>query len=99
MFEESISIMEALKITVLSMSIVFSALWGISEILNLFKVLFYERDIKKAKNKETKSLESVVTIEEKDEEIHLVVALMSAVLASDNQKKSKLKIKSIKRVA
>ncbi len=102
---ESITILEALKITFLSMSVVFISLFVISQILELFKVVFYKKDLEKQK---LKNLETAVTesknngyeeINELDEEIDLIAALTAAVLASNNQNNSKLKINSIKRVA
>ncbi|MEJ8553570.1 OadG family protein [Tepidibacter sp. Z1-5] len=102
---ESVTILESLKITFLSMSVVFISLFIISQVLELFKVVFYKRDLEKQK---LKSLETAVTaskdneyeeINELDEEIDLVAALTAAVLASNNNNNSKIRIKSIIRVA
>ncbi|SHK09534.1 OadG family protein [Tepidibacter formicigenes] len=102
---ENITILESIKITFLSMSIVFISLLVISQILELFKVVFYKKDLQKQNSKD---LEAAVTISKDnkyeeinklDEEIDLVAALTAAVLASNNHNNSKIRIKSIKRVA
>ncbi|SHH50612.1 OadG family protein [Tepidibacter thalassicus] len=94
---ESITILQSLKITFLSMSIVFISLFVISQILELFKFVFYKKELETAatvaENNEYKE------IKELDEELDLVAALTAAVLASNNQNNAKLRIKSIKRVA
>jgi len=102
---QNITILEALKITCLSMSVVFISLFIISQILELFKIVFYKRDLEKQKLKKlgTAVAESkdnkYEEINELNEEIDLIAALTAAVLASNNQNNSKLKINSIKRVA
>jgi len=72
MFEGAIQISDVLKLTVLSMTVVFASLYAISLILELFKIIFYDRDNKKKENmkKENKkeeiinqTTESVVDLE------------------------------------
>ncbi|CAH2214520.1 OadG family protein [Tepidibacter aestuarii] len=100
---ESITILEAIKITFLSMSVVFISLFVISQILELFKIVFYKKDLEKQKNLEMEVTASendeYEEINELDEEIDVIAAIMAAVLASNNKNNTKLRINSIKKVA
>ncbi|WP_099191701.1 OadG family protein [Tepidibacter mesophilus] len=102
---ENITILEGIKITFLSMSVVFVSLFFISQILELFKVVFYKKDLEKQKQKDSEismddfKNDAYEQINELDEEIDLVAALTAAVLASNNHNNSKIRINSIKRVA
>ncbi len=100
MLGDHVSMVNALKVTFLSMSIVFATLYVISKILDLFKVVFYERDLKKeAAMADSNIQEEMLPLNSLKEETDLVAALMAVVLASNNVQNKKLHIKSIKRVA
>lgn len=86
-----LTIMDALSITVSSMTIVFLALLVISLILGSFKNIFKEKpkvDVKK---------EVAQTVVEDDEEERLVVALAASIMAGDGKINPNLHIKNIKR--
>ncbi|MCT4508030.1 MAG: OadG family protein [Tepidibacter sp.] len=93
-------IMEALKVTLISMSIVFLSLYIISLILNLFKVIFYKEEKMIDSQIAMTSIknDNLVDIKNLKDENDLVAALMASILASKN-KDSKFRIKSIKRIA
>jgi len=92
-------IIEALKVTFISMGIVFLSLYIISLILNLFKIIFYKEE-KRSDSQiaitSTKNDDLVDTSNLEDEN-DLVVALMASILASKN-KDSKFRVKSIRRI-
>ncbi|CAH2214062.1 OadG family protein [Tepidibacter aestuarii] len=92
-------IIEALKVTFISMGIVFLSLYIISLILNLFKVLFYKEDKKSNSQIAVTSTKNddLVDIKNLKDENDLVAALMASILASKN-KDCKFRIKSIRRV-
>lgn len=104
MFEGPDIVMDVLKLTVMSMTVVFASLLTISFILELFKVLFYDRDIKKKESIENKK--SIETTKESVKESvdlsknHVLAALFTAaVAASDGKKASNLRIRSIRKIS
>ncbi|WBW97091.1 OadG family protein [Oceanirhabdus sp. W0125-5] len=109
MFEGTVEIMDVLKLTVLSMTVVFASLFAISLILELFKIVFYDRDIKKKEKQksETKKIESVSqtteSVTETDVDLEdknmLAILFTAAIAASSGKHASNLKIKSIKKVS
>ncbi|MCM1991650.1 OadG family protein [Oceanirhabdus seepicola] len=108
MFEGTVQISDVLQLTVLSMSVVFASLFAISLILELFKIVFYDRDIKKKEkqneNKKDESVnqttervtETVVDLEDKNV---LAILFTAAIAASNGKHASNLRIKSIKKVS
>lgn len=87
-----LTMIDALSITVSSMTIVFLTLLVISLILGSFKNIFKEKpksDVKK---------EVAQTVVEDDEEERLVVALAASIMAGNGKVNPNLHIKSIKRV-
>ncbi|WP_099188987.1 OadG family protein [Tepidibacter mesophilus] len=100
---EHITILEGIKITFLSMSVVFISLFIISQILELFKVIFYKKDLKREKKLETAVIASknneYKEINELDEEIDIIAAITATILVSNNKNNSKIRINSIKKVA
>jgi len=109
MFEGNVQIIDVLKLTVLSMTVVFASLFAISLILELFKIVFYDRDMKKKekmKNEVKKNenvsqttesvTETVVNLEDKKV---LAVLFTAAIAASNGKHASNLRIKSIKKVS
>ncbi|WFD11644.1 OadG family protein [Tepidibacter hydrothermalis] len=92
-------IIEALKVTFISMSVVFLSLYIISLILNLFKVVFYKEEKKSDSQIAITSIKNddLVDIKNLKDENDLVAALMASILASKN-KDSKFRVKSIRRI-
>lgn len=87
-----LTMIDALSITVSSMTIVFLTLLVISLILGSFKSIFKEKpkaDVKK---------EVAQTIVEDDEEEKIVVALAASIMSGNGKVNPNLHIKSIKRV-
>ncbi|MGX4600316.1 OadG family protein [Faecalimicrobium sp. JNUCC 81] len=87
-----LTMVDALSITVSSMTIVFLTLLVISVILGSFKNIFKEKpkvDVKK---------EVAQTVVEDDEEERIVVALTASIMAGNGKVNPNLHIKSIKRV-
>ncbi|MBO3445873.1 OadG family protein [Clostridium sp. CCUG 7971] len=87
-----LTMIDALSITVSSMTIVFLTLLVISVILGSFKNIFKEKpkvDVKK---------EVAQTVVEDDEEERIVVALAASIMAGNGKVNPNLHIKSIKRV-
>ncbi|WP_042274773.1 OadG family protein [[Clostridium] dakarense] len=87
-----LTMIDALSITVSSMTIVFLTLLVISLILGSFKNIFKEKpkvDVKK---------EVAQTVVEDDEEERLVVALAASIMAGNGKINPNLHIKNIKRV-
>ena len=90
--------MNILKLTLFSMSLVFMTLIAISFILNLFKILFYDRDnqkIKSAGNIEPKNIKEEIL----DDEQTLIAILTAAVAASNGSRISNLRVRNIRRIS
>jgi len=90
-----ITLMQALYITVSSMTIVFSILLLISLILGSFKTIFKEKnkpEVQKVENKE------IAMTNEEDEEEKIVVALAASIMAREGNLNPNLRIKSITRI-
>lgn len=88
-----LTMIDALSITVSSMTIVFLTLLVISVILGSFKNIFKEKpkvDVKK-------EVAQTVVVED-DEEERIVVALAASIMAGNGKVNPNLHIKSIKRV-
>ncbi len=90
------NMMEALSITVSSMTIVFLTLLAISLILESFKFIFKEKP-KKEEVKKTASSEAAIT-EEIDEEEKVVVALAASIMAGEGKINPNLHITKITRI-
>lgn len=97
MFEGTVTIYDVLKLTVLSMTVVFLSLLSISLILELFKVLFYDRDNKKKQNETIKEIKNE-TVDLNREDV-LAAIFTAAVAASNGKRTSNLRIKSIKKIS
>lgn len=92
-------IIEALKVTFISMGIVFLSLYIISLILNLFEIIFYKEEKTTASQVAITSTKNddLIDIRNLEDENDLVAALMASILASKN-KDSKFRVKSIRRI-
>lgn len=100
MFEGPDIVMDVLKLTVMSMTVVFATLLVISFILELFKVLFYDRDIKKKENIENRKVKETTKESVDLTKDHVLAALFTAaVAASDGKKASNLRIRSIRKIS
>lgn len=96
----NISIVEALQITAICMGIVFTTLYVISLIIELFKIVFKEKkqkDIPKVNTIGKRSSEKTINSVTTDEEI--VVAMAAAINMSNEKRNSKLRIVSYKQIA
>ncbi len=91
-----ISLMEALLITVSSMTIVFIALYGICIVLQLFKVLFYKEG--QVNSSSSKKAAAASSNDEIDEEEKLIVALAASAMAGAEKPNSRFHIKNITRI-
>lgn len=92
-------IIEALKVTFISMGIVFLSLYIISLILNLFEIIFYKEEKRSDSQIAITSTKNdgLVDTRNLEDENDLVVALMASILASKN-KDSKFRVKRIRRI-
>ncbi len=101
---ENISITQAISITISSMGIVFTILFVISCILDSFKVIFREKEMKEVKKtlNETQSdineLSKEVNNLEEDEDEKVISALLTSIIASEGIDQPNFHIKSIKRI-
>ncbi len=93
---EVTTIMDAISITISSMTIVFLTLVLIALVLGSFKYIFKEKP--KAQVKETTTNDSVSIENDITEEERLVVALAASAMAGDGNINPNLHIKSIKRI-
>lgn len=98
MFGNEISIMEAINITISSMTIVFLTLILISLVLSSFKYIFKikpetKNEIVKNNLNETKN-----SLDEDDEEDRIVVALAASIMAGEGQINPNLHVKRITRI-
>lgn len=91
---ESVTLFDALLISVSSMTIVFAVLYVISLILGLFKTVFYKEEAQD-KKEEKKASSNMDMIEEED---RLLIALAASALASNNRNNTNFRVKSIRRV-
>lgn len=91
---ENITLLDALLISISSMTIVFVVLYVISAILGLFKTIFYKDNSTIKADKQTKLDDS----KEVEEEDRLVLALAAAALASNNRSNRNFHISKITRV-
>ncbi|MGL5756033.1 MAG: OadG family protein [Paraclostridium sp.] len=98
MFSNEISVMEAINITISSMTIVFLTLILISLVLASFKYIFKAKPQVK-ENVVKKGLGSSQNIfEEDDEEDRIVVALAASIMAGDGKINPNLHVKKITRI-
>lgn len=100
------TMMEVLKLTGLSMTIVFLSLIVISFILDLFKVVFKERKpktnntkVNTKTNTKTETYENVSTKVENLTKQDRIALFTAAIAASNGKKTSNIRIKSIKKVS
>jgi len=100
LFEGTVGVMDVLKLTVMSMIVVFVSLLSISFILELFKVLFYDRDIKKKEAIKNQNIKESTKESVDLSENHILAALFTAAVAASNGKKaSNLRIRSIRKIS
>lgn len=100
MFQGPDIVMDVLKLTVMSMTVVFASLLAILFILELFKVLFYDRDIKKKESIENKNVKETTKESVDLTKDHVLAALFTAAVAASNGKKaSNLRIRSIRKIS
>lgn len=97
MFGNEISIMEAINITISSMTIVFLTLILISLVLSSFKYIFKAKPqvktvIKKGVEKDQ------IAFDEDDEEDRVVVALAASIMAGEGKINPNLHVKRITRI-
>lgn len=97
MFGNEISIMEAINITISSMTIVFLTLILISLVLSSFKYIFKAKPqvktfIKKEVEKEQ------IAFDEDEEEDRVVVALAASIMAGEGKINPNLHVKRITRI-
>ena len=98
MFGNEISIMEAINITISSMTIVFLTLILISLVLASFKYIFKTKPQVKEKLI-NKNLEITnANFEEDDEEDKIVVALAASIMAGEGKINPNLHVKRITRI-
>ncbi|KDR95774.1 Oxaloacetate decarboxylase, gamma chain [Peptoclostridium litorale DSM 5388] len=109
MLGESVTLTQALKVTGLSMTVVFVALFVICQILELFGVIFYKRGLNKKSEKiseqpaaQSKCEESgkagYVDILNPQSDEDLAAVAVASILFSDNSGKRNVRIKSIRRL-
>ncbi|GAA0104875.1 hypothetical protein UT300013_14980 [Paraclostridium sordellii] len=98
MFGNEISIMEAINITISSMTIVFLTLILISLVLASFKYIFKTKPQVKEKliNKNLETTNK--NFEEDDEEDKIVVALAASIMAGEGKIDPNLHVKRITRI-
>lgn len=97
MFGNEISVLEAVNITISSMTIVFLTLIVISLVLSLFKHIFKQPVSATAPAKPAiKTVENIV--EEDDEEEKVVVALAASIMAGEGKINPNLHVKRIQRI-
>ena len=93
-----LTLVQGLQITGICMAIVFATLYGISLIIELFKLIFSHKkqisDDNLTINRETKEKEiETITLDEE-----LLVAMTAAINMSNNKKNSKFRIVSLKQI-
>ena len=92
--------MDILKLTFFSMSLVFTALIAISLILDLFKILFYDRDNQKREKSILSNINSQNIKEEiLDNDQTLIAVLTAAIAASNGTRVSNLRVRNIRRIS
>ncbi len=104
---ENLNLMQALYITISSMTMVFIILLIISGVLSLFKHIFKQENSVKVPTVNNIVKESVNNINDNvkednldmDEEEKIVVALAASIMAGDGIPNPNLHIKSIKRIS
>lgn len=97
MFGNEISIMEAINITISSMTIVFLTLILISLVLSSFKYIFKVKpQVKTVIKKEVETEQ--IAFDEDDEEDRVVVALAASIMAGEGKINPNLHVKRITRI-
>ncbi|GAA0704287.1 hypothetical protein GCM10008904_11490 [Paraclostridium ghonii] len=97
MFGNEISIMEAINITISSMTIVFLTLILISLVLSSFKYIFKAKpQVEKIVKNDTSKLKE--DFEEDDEEDKIVVAIAASIMAGEGKINPNLHVKRITRI-
>lgn len=97
MFGNEISIMEAINITISSMTIVFLTLILISLVLSSFKYIFKAKSQVKTVIKKEVEKEQIA-FDEDDEEDRVVVALAASIMAGGGKINPNLHVKRITRI-
>lgn len=96
MFGNEISIMEAINITISSMTIVFLTLILISLVLSSFKYIFKTKS--QVKTVVKKEAEKAQIAFDEDEEDRVVVALAASIMAGEGKINPNLHVKRITRI-
>ncbi|GAA0099640.1 hypothetical protein UT300012_03540 [Paraclostridium bifermentans] len=97
MFGNEISIMEAINITISSMTIVFLTLILISLVLSSFKYIFKTKSqVKTVVKKEAEKAQ--IAFDEDEEEDRVVVALAASIMAGEGKINPNLHVKRITRI-
>lgn len=97
MFGNEISIMEAINITISSMTIVFLTLILISLVLSSFKYIFKAKpQVKTVMKKEAEK--DQIAFDKDDEEDRVVVALAASIMAGEGKINPNLHVKRITRI-
>lgn len=95
----NISMMDALKITVFSMLLVFAILLVISYLVDIMRALLTKKENKNKAVEVVKPVETVVVEEEVEEDsTELVAVIMAAIEAYSGQSTKGLVVKNIKRL-
>ena len=109
MLGESVTLTQALKVTGLSMTVVFVALFVICQILELFSIIFYKRELNKKADKPCENAAMQSTCEEAGKDGYIDISnpqsnedmaavAVASILFSDNSGKRNVRIKSIRRI-
>lgn len=109
MLGESVTLTQALKVTGLSMTVVFVALFVICQILEFFGVIFYKRELNKkaGKSSQNAAVQSICEEAGKDGYIDIsnpqsnedmAAVAVASILFSDNSGKRNVRINSIRRI-
>lgn len=98
MFGNEINIMEAINITISSMTIVFLTLILISLVLSSFKYIFKIKTETKNEIIKSNLNEAKNNLDEDDEEDRIVVALAASIMAGEGQINPNFHVKKITRI-
>ncbi|AHM58196.1 hypothetical protein EAL2_808p06930 (plasmid) [Peptoclostridium acidaminophilum DSM 3953] len=105
MLGETVTLAQAVKVSGLSMLVVFAALFAICQVLELFSLIFHKRGLKKnagtvgKENANASHEEGVyIDIENPQNEEDMAAVIAASVIFSNGGKMKNIRIKSIKRV-
>lgn len=97
MYGDNITLFDSLVITVFSMAVVFAALWILTYISDVTKLLIERNKKKNDISEKTESIIDSTTIEEDEDEEELVAVITAAIYASTMSKPGTLVVRNIKR--